>query len=325
MADRSVPDAFAADLTGVYATDPNYGSNLIALMRLYDLYRYDAGVPVSAPATVAPGGAPAHGSAPAHGGQATQGGADIPGLLPTPSLAAYSSHLDPTQTATLAATRAAVTRAAATRAATASITTTRTGSTRAAAAGVRPARYQAQIPAAVTNAFLTTARTPIMRAEALYRDVASYSGIRWELLAACDWMQCRAHPRYSPVHGEKLGSRNADGTAYHTKSEALAQCASDLVELAATVYGIRLQGRKDLSVRDLANVFAAFRWGKLLRQHGISAMEFPYSVQGLSAHHMKMRWPKIPEQNSPDRPGTRFRMPFGAVPVVLSLDYPAVT
>ena len=40
MADRHVPDAFAADLTGVYATDPNYGSNLIALMRLYNLYRY---------------------------------------------------------------------------------------------------------------------------------------------------------------------------------------------------------------------------------------------------------------------------------------------
>ena len=40
MADRHVPDAFAADLTGVYATDPNYGSNLIALMQLYNLYRY---------------------------------------------------------------------------------------------------------------------------------------------------------------------------------------------------------------------------------------------------------------------------------------------
>src|SRR6201999_1725961 len=35
MADRSVPDAFANDLTGVYATDPGYGANLIALMKLY--------------------------------------------------------------------------------------------------------------------------------------------------------------------------------------------------------------------------------------------------------------------------------------------------
>jgi hypothetical protein len=27
--------------------------------------------------------------------------------------------------------------------------------------------------------------------------------------------------------------------------------------------------------------------------------------------------------NAPDKPGSRFRLPFGAVPVVLSLNYPA--
>ena len=43
MADRGSPDAFANDLTGVYATDPNYGASLIAIMRQYNLYRFDAG------------------------------------------------------------------------------------------------------------------------------------------------------------------------------------------------------------------------------------------------------------------------------------------
>ena len=47
MAARHVPDAFAAALTGVYATDPDYGSNLIALMRLYNLYRYDSATPAA--------------------------------------------------------------------------------------------------------------------------------------------------------------------------------------------------------------------------------------------------------------------------------------
>ena len=42
MASRHLPDAFATALTGVYATDPDYGANLIALMRLYHLYRYDS-------------------------------------------------------------------------------------------------------------------------------------------------------------------------------------------------------------------------------------------------------------------------------------------
>ena len=45
MADRHLPDAFATDLTGVYATDPQYGSNLIAIMRLYNLYQYDSAAP----------------------------------------------------------------------------------------------------------------------------------------------------------------------------------------------------------------------------------------------------------------------------------------
>ena len=170
---------------------------------------------------------------------------------------------------------------------------------------------------------MTTAREPLMRGEALYRDVARHNGIRWELLAACDWMQCEAQPRYSPVYGEKLGTRNPDGTIYRMRSAALHRCAADLAELSAAVYGIDLTPRADLSVRDLANVFAAFRWGALLKRHHTSAMEFPYSVAGLTAEHMNMRWPDIADRNAPDKPGGRFRNPFGAVPIVLALHYPA--
>src|SRR6202042_3211494 len=55
MADRAIPDAFANDLTGVYATDPDYGANLIAIMKLYNLYRFDgptaaAPTPAASPA-----------------------------------------------------------------------------------------------------------------------------------------------------------------------------------------------------------------------------------------------------------------------------------
>ena len=42
MAERQDPNAFANALTGVYATDPDYGPKLIGLMQTYDLYRYDA-------------------------------------------------------------------------------------------------------------------------------------------------------------------------------------------------------------------------------------------------------------------------------------------
>ena len=171
--------------------------------------------------------------------------------------------------------------------------------------------------------FTAKAKGPLTRAQPLYQDVASRAGIGWELLAACDWMQCQARPRYSPVHGEKLGTVNPDGTVFRTRSAALAQCASDLIELAGAVYSIDLPGRRTFSVLELANVFAAFSWGGLLEAHGISAMEFPYSVAGLTVQHMKMRWPDIDDPYVPDKPGARFRLPFGAVPVALSLGYRA--
>jgi len=184
-------------------------------------------------------------------------------------------------------------------------------------------RYRAPLPGAVATAFFVSAKIPLARAEPLYRDVAEQAGIPWELLAACDWMQCEAEPRYSPVHGEKIGTVNSDGTVYQTKSEALAQCASDLIELAGMVYRIDLAAPGTLSVRALADAFAAFRWGGLLKRHRVSAMEFPYSVAGLTPQHMKMHWPAIKDPDAPDRPGGRFRKPFGAVPLVLSLHYPA--
>ena len=450
MADRHVPDAFANDLTGVYATDPAYGSTLIALMQLYDLYRYDA-APAAAPAMApaapavtvaavadygadlpgleptglaqvgtppggplhevprqrgltqgggartrtaggsqlgsitaggsgvragqvrgataqggrtlgataqarpsrgavalgpqAPGGTSLSGRARGMGGrggsaaggagrsgarQGTsrqsarvaeyaptglraglgasaqggtgQGGARIPGLV------------DVYQVEPVAAATQAVRMTAAQPARTMAQLSVRT----------RQKRYEAQIPSVVTTDFITMAKYPLARAKPMHQDVASISGIRWELLAACDWMQCKAEPRYSPVRGEKLGTRNPDGTRFRTKSEALAQCAADLVALADGVYHIDLTAPVFLSVLDLAKVFAAFRWGGLLKAHRVSAMEFPYSVEGLTVQHLDLRWPHIREPNAPDKPGARFRMPFGAVPVVLSLGYPAV-
>jgi flagellum-specific peptidoglycan hydrolase FlgJ len=345
MADRLVPDAFANDLTGIYATDPNYGTNLIALMRLYNLYRYDtasqhaasqhattdhaaastpqttvpppashASSPARTPSpALAPSLAPAPAPAPATA--SAKGGASIPGLAASGSAGYQAPH---TQAPHTQAPRQDATHPHAPRS-----RAPRSPAPRSPSQPNKAPRYQAQIPGVVATALFTTAKTPIARSEPLYRDVANRIGISWKMLAACDWMQCQAQPRYSPVHGEKLGTINEDGTVYLTKSEALTQCAADLIELAGTVYGIDLTARRALSVRALADAFAAFRWGGLLERHGVSAMEFPYSVAGLTADHLKMHWPAINERCAPDKPGAKFRMLFGAVPVVLSLNYPA--
>jgi len=369
MADRSVPDAFANDLTGVYATDPDYGANLIAIMKLYNLYRFDSPTAMAPTAAAQPTAAASVPASPAHAAAAATASAaaghqapaahpaaaseaQIPGLA-TPALAPTPTPTPTTATATApprTATAAAAPTAAAGAAIPGVVTQQRAAASAAqgaasipglAAAATAPAaasanyqrqpsataatsaRYQPQLPHAMTTAYFATAKGPLAHGEHLYRDVAQQMDISWKLLAACDWMQCKAHPRYSPVHGEKIGTLNSDGTSYSTKSAALAQCASDLIELAAAVYGIDLTARRALSVRALADAFAAFRWGALLRRHRVSAMEFPYAVAGLTAQHLKMHWPVIDDPAAPDRPGARFREPFGAVPVVLSLDYPA--
>ena len=378
MADRTVPDAFANDLTGVYATDPDYGASIIAIMKLYNLYRFDSpatAAPATAPSATPTPSAPTPSAtptasaqptaptpppltrpailgrsrpAPAASGHAATAGhptapreAQIPGLstpalapTPAPATAAAGGRVGATTGAVgavipgVSAPHAASSNQARGGASIPGLTATAAVNFQqqpapSATTVVTAARYQPELPHAMTTAYFATAKGPLAHGEHLYRDVAAQMGISWKVLAACDWMQCKSHPRYSPVHGEKIGALNSDGTSYSTKSAALAQCASDLIELAAAVYGIDLTARRPLSVRALADAFAAFRWGALLRRHRVSAMEFPYAVAGLTAQHLKMHWPVIDDPAAPDRPGAKFREPFGAVPVVLSLDYPA--
>ena len=423
MAHQHDPDAFASALTGVYATDPDYGTKLIGMMQQYRLYRYDAAAshPTAAPPTTdtpsSGGSGPAGPGAPAKAAPkpGSVSVASIPGLpvsvppaspapatrphkpappVSTPPSSPAPRRTPPTSTAPAPTpTRTTPAKPQSTRSPSTKTPSTKTTSTKAAPvktgspsarpsrtarpapetvrtarldADVRPApaaraprttapaadavsarrmrpsaeylpprrahgstrtgraRYRDDMPPAVRNSFNLMAKAPLMAKKSLYQDVASQTGVPWQLLGACDWMQCKADSRFSPVHGERLGTANPDGTMYRTKSEALDQCADDLVELAWEVYEIDVPGQAHLSVCDLANVFAAFRWGGLLRLHHTSAMEFPYSVAGLTEAHLHMRWPNIDESNTPDKPGAKFRMPFGAVPVVLNLNYPAV-
>ncbi|HEY2523169.1 MAG TPA: glucosaminidase domain-containing protein, partial [Streptosporangiaceae bacterium] len=67
MASRNSPNSFANALTGVYATDPGYGTSLISLMRQYNLYRYDAAAAAAgAPAAAASPKSQPHGATQSH-------------------------------------------------------------------------------------------------------------------------------------------------------------------------------------------------------------------------------------------------------------------
>jgi hypothetical protein len=86
-------------------------------------------------------------------------------------------------------------------------------------------RYVTQMPRVVLTDFVTTAKIPLLRAKPVYQQVADGHGIRWELLAACDWMQCQAQPGVSPVYGENLGRKNPGGTRSRKKAGPLEPCA----------------------------------------------------------------------------------------------------
>ena len=85
MSRRADPNAFAAALTGIYATDPEYGAKLIQLMKHYGLYRFDDPAARGDASGSARGGA-AHG----HGGgapfcaPASRPGCRAPGFPPGP-------------------------------------------------------------------------------------------------------------------------------------------------------------------------------------------------------------------------------------------------
>ena len=116
MAHRQNPNEFAKALTGVYATDPNYGSNLITLMLRYDLYHYGAaeqGQPTQRAVTAEPGSATIPGvgdapSAPAErtGSAGPQGASRRPTRKPRPAPTRTASP-EPTRTAKPEPTRTA--------------------------------------------------------------------------------------------------------------------------------------------------------------------------------------------------------------------------
>ena len=354
MADRHLPDAFATDLTGVYATDPNYGSNLIAIMRLYNLYQFSAQAQQRRPRRHQP---PRHRRSrreprryPPPRCRRQSGTDHRPGRRGDPGRhvrfgrhrqrgrvrrpgpgssgrarwrggddsAACSTH-----TRRHRARAAAAVGSAGDAGSGGSSSADGAGAARAARAPGRPHQPPGGPGrAAPATAEPVRAADPAGRHDRVRRHgqgaaqpgraavrrrgraAAASAGSCWPPATGCSARPGRA-TRRSTARSWARSTRTAPCTA--PKSEALAQCASDLIELALAVYWIDITARRPLSVRDLAQVFAAFRWGGLLKLHGISAMEFPYSVAGLTEQHVKMRWPDIEDPNAPDKPGTRFR------------------
>ena len=112
MANRQAPNSFAQALTGVYATDPNYGNTLVGLMRRYNLYRFDPdtqSATAQARAAAHPASASAAQATAPQTASVSAGQAEIPGLVPAsrPAQAPATSSPPATPHSTVKPTAAA--------------------------------------------------------------------------------------------------------------------------------------------------------------------------------------------------------------------------
>ena len=304
MADRAIPDAFANDLTGVYATDPDYGANLhrdhealqpVPLRRSPARPAAGGRVGAGSLGDGDPGGRGGRPPRPASGppqpatAQPAALGVGPPGATRRRRLRPHPPRLGDRGRATHrrghlrrgalipGAARAAVAararrrRLAARPAAApawprrrprATAPATRRGSATLPGAPPRPrarppappraaprparggdprsGRYRrSQLPAAargdddhrrpvpaavharaMTTAYFATAKGPLGTAStstATWPRRPDSAGSCWRPATGCS---ARRIPRYSPVHGEKIGALNSDGTSYTTKSAA---------------------------------------------------------------------------------------------------------
>ncbi len=138
MASRNSPNSFANALTGVYATDPSYGTSLISLMRQYNLYRYDASAASNSAPSVSAPAAPASPKSQPHG--ATQSHpASQPQAAPQPRASASRRQASPSPAPKATSPRLAAPSARASSSAPPSTQPSATASPAPAAASTSPA------------------------------------------------------------------------------------------------------------------------------------------------------------------------------------------
>jgi flagellum-specific peptidoglycan hydrolase FlgJ len=313
---REAVDAYTRKIAKIYATSHSYAYDLIRIMDSLDLYRYNT-VPVQAPVSQ-PGS-----SDPSLGPSVDQYGLpDVPVTVATgaPAVAVPLPEDDlpvtfqgdgqsiPVPGASTATLTAATTRSAA-----------RGDAQRAGAilASLDVQRFRLMLPHKVAKELHENGDFFTANAES-YRQIAKLAGIHSaRVVAALHWVNTHGDLNQSGIlEGEPLGN-----TEFDTPQAALAFAAKRLHRVSEAVYGVHL-GQSHLTVRQLAQAFAAYRWGSALRDasHPVTALRLPYATKGLSHDLRSLGWPKIP--GAPEH--GQYPHSHGALAVAYHLGYPVV-
>jgi len=180
--------------------------------------------------------------------------------------------------------------------------------------------YVRRVPTRSPAGFLGHGQGPLSRARQLYADVSVPGGIGLELRARLRLVPCLPGRLTLAGHVETLGTVNPEhGLTGQVRSLGAVR-ARALVELGRRRYMIDLRlAFWSLSVSSTVQR-GSRRSGGRCSAHGVSALEFPY-LRGPDLPSALNALAHIDDPCAARQAGARFRLPFGAVPVVLTWAY----
>ena len=125
-----------------------------------------------------------------------------------------------------------------------------------------------------------------------YKAAEAATGVMWQVVAAIHYREASMDPALSIFNGAPLGSgTNVDGKeVVSDPNQDAVNAAKTFVELADSVYGIKISQGASISTEQWGQAFLAYNRGYLYKQNGKTYDQSPYVMNGYDDDHMDMSW-----------------------------------
>ena len=125
-----------------------------------------------------------------------------------------------------------------------------------------------------------------------YKAAEAATGVLWPIVAALHYREAGMDSTKSVFNGAALGSgTNVDGKeVVSDPNQDAINAAKTLVELADSVYDIKISKGANISTEQWGQAFLAYNRGFLYEQNGKTYDQSPYVMNGFDNEHMNMSW-----------------------------------
>lgn len=122
-----------------------------------------------------------------------------------------------------------------------------------------------------------------------YQAAATKGGIPWQMLAAIHYREANADPGHNTLGGEPLGEKAKDsGLRPYTLLESANYSVGFIKSLYKMVYNADFPTNPN--DEEIKNAFLSYNRGALYKQHGCTADQSPYVMNGYDESHKNMSW-----------------------------------